>query len=84
MIEISAVRDLVAIFGVLAGFAYYIVTVQNANKVRKTQLLMEIYDEEEKKRPSKQHWKYIIGNGVTLTTFGINMVTRRTLKSVLH
>jgi len=29
MIELSVVRDLVAIFGVMAGFTYYAVTVRN-------------------------------------------------------
>ena len=32
MIEISMVRDLVAIFGVIAGFSYYVLTVRNAQK----------------------------------------------------
>jgi hypothetical protein len=40
MIELSTIRDLVAIFGVLAGLSYYILTVRNATKSRKTQLVM--------------------------------------------
>jgi hypothetical protein len=44
MIELSVVRDLVTIFGVLAAFTYYVMTVQNANKVRKTQLFMSLYE----------------------------------------
>jgi hypothetical protein len=38
MIEISMVRDLVAIFGVLAGFTYYVLTVRNSQKMQKMQL----------------------------------------------
>ena len=58
MIELSVVRDLVAIFGVIAGFSYYVLTVRNAQKTREltlkaqeqsadtrqAQLLMQIYN----------------------------------------
>ena len=57
MIELSVVRDLVAIFGVIAGFSYYVLTVRNAQKTREltlkaqkqsadtrqAQLLMQLY-----------------------------------------
>ena len=42
MVELSVIRDLVAIFGVLAGLTYYILTVRNADKARKIQLLMQL------------------------------------------
>ena len=32
MIELSVIRDLVAIFGVIAGFSYYVLTVRNARR----------------------------------------------------
>ncbi|TFH13219.1 hypothetical protein E4H04_12340 [Candidatus Bathyarchaeota archaeon] len=32
MIELSTIRDLVAIFGVIAGFSYYVLTVRNKQK----------------------------------------------------
>jgi len=32
MIELSVIRDLVAIFGVIAGFSYYVLTVRNNHK----------------------------------------------------
>ena len=32
MIELSVIRDLVAIFGVLAGFSYYVMTVRSQQK----------------------------------------------------
>ncbi|TFH03581.1 MAG: hypothetical protein E4H14_16495 [Candidatus Thorarchaeota archaeon] len=32
MIELSTIRDLVAIFGVIAGFSYYVLTVRNNQK----------------------------------------------------
>ena len=44
MIELSTIRDLVAIFGVIAGFSYYVLTVRNANRARKIQLMMDIRD----------------------------------------
>ena len=50
MIELSTIRDLVAIFGVLAGFTYYVLTVQNAQKTqqlaldtRKTSIYLQMY-----------------------------------------
>jgi hypothetical protein len=42
MIALSMIRDLVAIFGVIAGFSYYIITVRNQSKARKTQTLMQL------------------------------------------
>jgi hypothetical protein len=42
MIELStlqAVREIVTIVGVIAGLSYYFLTVQNANKARKIQLI---------------------------------------------
>ena len=38
MIELSVVRDLVAIFGVIAGFTYYVMTVRNAQRTRELTL----------------------------------------------
>ena len=43
MIELSVIRDLVAIFGVIAGFSYYILTVRNQNRTRQAQLFMQIF-----------------------------------------
>ena len=42
MIDLSVIRDLVTIFGVIAGFTYYALTVRNANIARKTQVVMNI------------------------------------------
>ena len=42
MVELSTIRDLVAIFGVIAGFSYYVITVRNASRTRKTQLAQHI------------------------------------------
>jgi len=50
MIEISTIRDLVTIFGVIAGFSYYVLTVRNAQRnqqqqleARKAQFFSQIY-----------------------------------------
>lgn len=57
MIELGMIRDLVAIFGVIAGFSYYVLNVRNAQKTRElslkaqeqaletrqTQIFMQIY-----------------------------------------
>jgi hypothetical protein len=51
MIDLSVIRDLVAIFGVIAGFSYYVLTVRTAQKNqqltlenRQAQLFWNIYD----------------------------------------
>ncbi len=41
-VSLQMVRDIVAIFGVIAGLTYYFLTVRNANKARKTQLVMQL------------------------------------------
>jgi hypothetical protein len=38
MVELSIIRDLVAIFGVIAGFSYYVLTVRNAHRNQQHQL----------------------------------------------
>jgi len=59
MVELSIIRDLVAIFGVIAGFSYYVLTVRNSQrmqeltlksqeestKARQTQLFMQIFQD---------------------------------------
>ena len=54
---VSMIRDLVAIFGVIAGFSYYVLTVRNAQRTREltlkaqehatetreTQIFMQLY-----------------------------------------
>jgi len=42
MIELSTIRDLVAIFGVIAGLTYYILTVRNTKKAMRNQNIMNI------------------------------------------
>ncbi len=43
MIELSTIRDIVTIFGVIAGFTYYAMTVRHQNSSRKAQLFVEMY-----------------------------------------
>ena len=38
------IRDLVAIFGVIAGLTYYFITVRNQKRSRQAQLFMQMYD----------------------------------------
>ncbi len=66
MIELSVIRDLVAIFGVIAGFSYYVLTVRNAQRTRdltlkaqeqavetrQLQLFMQLYE----KTLAKENW----------------------------
>jgi hypothetical protein len=47
---VSMIRDIVAIFGVIAGFSYYVLTVRNAQRTsemtlnaQKTQIFLQIY-----------------------------------------
>ncbi|MFX0203395.1 MAG: hypothetical protein ACFFCW_45415 [Candidatus Hodarchaeota archaeon] len=39
MIELSVIRDLVAIFGVIAGLTYYVLIVRNSQRLRKMQII---------------------------------------------
>ena len=50
LVMLQVVRDLVAIFGVIAGFSYYVLTVRNSQRMQKmqletrqAQLFMQIY-----------------------------------------
>ena len=50
MVELGMIRDLVAIFGVVAGFTYYVLTVRNTQKnlemslkARQTQTFLQMY-----------------------------------------
>ena len=42
MVELSLIRDFVAIFGVIAGFSYYVLTVRNQIKTRQAQLFYSL------------------------------------------
>ena len=44
MIELSTIRDLVAISGVLIALGYYIINIRNQRVTRQTQLLMNLYE----------------------------------------
>ena len=39
---VSMIRDIVAIFGVIAGFTYYVITIRNQNQTRKAQMLITL------------------------------------------
>ena len=41
---VSMIRDIVAIFGVIAGFTYYVLTVRNQKRARQAQLLIQLYN----------------------------------------
>jgi hypothetical protein len=51
-LTVSMIRDIIAIFGVLAGFTYYVLTVRNTRvnqqqqlETRQAQLFMQIFQE---------------------------------------
>lgn len=54
---LQVVRDLVAIFGVIAGLTYYVITVRNAQKTRQTQILMQLYQSMYNPENSKRLWE---------------------------
>jgi len=60
MVELSVIRDLVAIFGVIAGFSYYVMTVRNQNKTRQTQLFMQLYQSRYNAEGVKQFWRAVM------------------------
>ena len=59
MIELSVIRDLVAIFGVIAGFSYYVLTVRNAQKARQTTMLMQLHQARYDVEGSKRFWRLL-------------------------
>ena len=65
MIELSVFRDLVTIFGVIAGFSYYILTVRNSQRnqqqqleTRQAQLFMQIYDRWSSREITKMEYEF--------------------------
>jgi len=59
MIELGMIRDIVTIFGVIAGFTYYVMTVRNQNRTRQAQLFMQIFDRLNDKESRKQLGEFI-------------------------
>jgi len=56
-VTLQMVRDVVAIFGVIAGFSYYVMTVRNAQKARQTQTLMQLYQTRYSSEGVKRLWR---------------------------
>jgi hypothetical protein len=56
MVELSLIRDLLACFGVIAGFSYYVITVRNQNLSKKTQDFMRIYEHFSSKQTFSDSW----------------------------
>lgn len=52
MVELSVIRDIVAIIAGIVGLTYYVMTVRHQNSSRKAQLFMEMY--RDFKRPDVQ------------------------------
>jgi len=43
MVDLTLVKDVVTIVGVIAGLTYYIMSVRNQNRTRQAQLFMQVY-----------------------------------------
>ena len=54
---LSMIRDSVAIFGVIAGFSYYVLTVSNNQKNRKMQTLMQLTNSRINLENNRLYWK---------------------------
>ena len=57
MIELSLVRDLVAIFGVIGGFTYYVMVVRNQRETRQAQLFMQLFQMFTTKEWMSDNWE---------------------------
>lgn len=62
---LQVVRDLVAIFGVIAGFTYYVMTVRNSQRMQKmqletrqAQLFMQVYNRWADREMTKLEWEF--------------------------
>ena len=63
MVELSLIRDFVAIFGVIAGFSYYVLTVranqrnqQHQLETRRAQLYMTLFNTIN----NQNLWKHVV------------------------
>ena len=55
MIELSTIRDVVAIAGVLIALTYYIINIRNQRETRQAQLFMNLYDTRRNSEFQKQY-----------------------------
>jgi hypothetical protein len=62
MIELSVIRDLVAIFGVIAGLTYYVLTVRNAQKARQAQMILPLYESRFSPEGIYRFWRIMLLN----------------------
>ena len=72
MVELSTLRDLVTISGVLIALAYYILTLRNQKRTRQAQLLMGLYEkysseESREKSMEIQLWEWNTLDAVSYT-----------------
>jgi hypothetical protein len=70
MVDLSmlqVVGDIVAVFWVIAGVRYYVMTVRNAEKSRRTQLMLQVR-EEVLDGIRRMAWKYKGWNGTASMT----------------
>ena len=59
MIELSNIRDFVAIFGVIAGFSYYVLTVRATRKNSRIQLVSQLSRDVGTENGVKNHFKLL-------------------------
>ena len=59
MVDLSLVRDLIAIASFIIALTYYILNIQHQQKTRQTQMFMQIYQRWSNTETSQQVWEMI-------------------------
>lgn len=57
MLELAVLRDTVAILGVFAGLTYYVIIVRNAQKARRTDTFMRLYQSSYSPETHRNFWE---------------------------
>lgn len=59
MVELTVIRDLAAIAGVIIGLSYYILTIRNQNKARQTVAIIQLHQHKTSPEENTRFWKLL-------------------------
>jgi hypothetical protein len=57
MLDLSVIRDIVAILGVIAALSYYVIIVRSAQKARRTDAFMRLYQSRYRPETHRRFWE---------------------------
>ena len=59
MVELTVIRDLAAIAGVIIGLSYYMLTIRNQNKARQTVAIIQLHQHKTSPEENTRFWKLL-------------------------